>query len=691
MIRRTTGDGKNRFLVIMAAIAVVIMAACAAEPTPTPAQPPSSPVGPTATSTAVPKGGAPTATIAPSPAIPLDRTAGPAATPTLKSASPPITSTLSANAERTSTPVPTATPAPVSARHFPDAPDRDLYELARALLLKTGGSISPVVNPNPVSYAQGRRDIFQLTDLLNVKSYTSQATLRLVTPHAYWYVEDGVEVSQTSLVESARTFEEEIYPKVTAVFGTEWTPGVDNDPHITILHARLRGVAGYFSSADEYPASVHQLSNQREMMYMNTALRVGSGRYLAVLAHELQHAIHWNGDPSEETWVNEGLSEVAASVAGYRPSHQDVFVGSPTVSLVNWPDQVATYYGAAFLFFDYLVSHYGGIQDIGLLVSEAEDGIAGIDAYLSNRGYDTSFRDVFKDWVVANYLDEPGGGPYSYPDNNVKLRATGRLEEFGGMESSIPQYSAEYTALNIGEGNGRLRFEGQKQNRLLPVSLEESGCWWSNRGDSIGSTLSRRLDLSGVDRATLNYRTWFDVEEDWDYAYVLVSTDGGSTWDVIQAPGTSPGNPVGNSFGPGYTGRSNGWLEESVDLTGYAGQDAFLRFQYVTDDAINGMGICIDDISVPEIGFFDGDGRDGGWQAEGFLRVDNEVPQDYIVQLIEVGDSTRVREMILDEDNRGELVISERQGLDEVVVVVAALAPGTLQDARYTLLIEPVP
>ena len=173
---------------------------------------------------------------------------------------------------------------------------------------------------------------------------------------------------------------------MTAVFGTEWTPGVDNDPHITILHARLRGVAGYFSSADEYPASVHQLSNQREMMYMNTALRVGSGRYLAVLAHELQHAIHWNGDPSEETWVNEGLSEVAASVAGYRPSHQDVFVGSPTVSLVNWPDQVATYYGAAFLFFDYLVSHYGGIQDIGLLVSEAEDGIAGIDAYLLQPG-----------------------------------------------------------------------------------------------------------------------------------------------------------------------------------------------------------------------------------------------------------------------------------------------------------------
>ena len=192
--------------------------------------------------------------------------------------------------------------------------------------------------------------------------------------------------------------------------------------------------------------------------------------------------------------------------------------------------------------------------------------------------------------MVANYLDEPGGGPYSYPDNNVKLRATGRLEEFGGMESSIPQYSAEYTALNIGEGNGRLRLRAKSRIDCCRSPWRRVDVGGATGGDSIGSTLSRRLDLSGVDRATLNYRTWFDVEEDWDYAYVLVSTDGGSTWDVIQAPGTSPGNPVGNSFGPGYTDAANGWLEESVDLTGYAGHDAFLRFQYVTDDAINGMG-----------------------------------------------------------------------------------------------------
>jgi hypothetical protein len=126
-----------------------------------------------------------------------------------------------------------------------------------------------------------------------------------------------------------------------------------------------------------------------------------------------------------------------------------------------------------------------------------------------------------------------------------------------------------------------------------------------------------------------------------------------------------------------------------VSLTPYAGREVLLRFHYVTDDAINGMGLCFDDISVPEIGLFDIGLGDDGWNAEGFLRINNRVPQDYIVQVIEVRDETRVREMALDENNRGEMVISGLEDLDDVVVVVAALAPKTIHEARYTLVLEP--
>ena len=147
---------------------------------------------------------------------------------------------------------------------------------------------------------------------------------------------------------------------------------------------------------------------------------------------------------------------------------------------------------------------------------------------------------------------------------------------------------------------------------------------------------------------------------------------------------------MGNGYGPGYTGRG-GWLPVEVDLTPYSGQRVHLRFHYVTDDAINGSGLCFDDIAVPEIGFLDDGEGDQGWDADGFIRIDNRVPQDFIVQIIEIGDQTRVRQMPFVQDNRGEMVINRLENLTDVVLVVAALAPRTLQSAEYSLMLEPAP
>ena len=589
-------------------------------------------------------------------------------------------------------PSPTAAePAAIPTDELSQAPDRDLYDLARALVLKTAEPVPIMANPRPVSYEEGRQDTFWLADLDDLAAYTRRATLELVSSHAYWYVEEGRRVSRRDLERAARVFEEEIYPRVTAAFGTEWSPGVDNDPHLTILHAHLRGASGYFSTIDEYPKEVHQHSNEREMVYIDIgSLAVGTREYLSVLSHELQHAVHWNGDRTEESWINEGLSEVASSVAGYKPANLSAFLSFPNVSLVNWPDHLAPYYGASFLFFDYLVSHYGNRDDLSALVREPADDIQGLNSYLARLGHDVTFRDVFRDWVVANFLDEPGDGTYSHPGKDARVRAVARMDGFGQRESSIPQYSAEYTAIDIFKGDVRVRFQGQGENSLLPVTTESEGCWWSNRGDSISSTLTRPLDLSGVESATLRFRVWFEVEKEWDYGYVEVSRDEGVTWDIIEAPGTSPRNPLGNSFGHGYTGESGSWLEAEVDLTAYAGQRVLLRFHYVTDGAINRSGLCLDRISVPEIGFADTGMESDGWQVDGFVLTDNIVPQEYIVQVIEVGDENVVREMVLDETNRGEVVVTGLEHLDDLVVVVAALAPKTLQDASYILALEPV-
>ena len=638
--------------------------------------------------------------------------ASPTATPAI--AQPVPIQTLAATPlPATPTAVPTPTPAPDTAvgrgpglqaltelpsepaTRFEPAPDRDLFQLARELIWPPGSPDIPrVVNPEPVSFSQGRQESFWLIRFRALEVYQSEFELRLVTDHAYWYIENGKGVDQEDLERGAQEFEENIYPKVSEAFGREWSPGVDNDPHLNIIHAGLRGVGGYFSSSDEHPQEVYPYSNQRESIYINIgALPVGSSQYLDVLAHELQHAIHWNSDPNEETWVNEGLSELAVTVAGYQSSNTRRFLRLPNVSLIHWPlDQrnIGAYYGGASLFMTYLAEHYGPVEHIGRLVADPADGLAGIDSYLAGGGHAIAAQAVMRDWVVANILDEDQG-VYGYQDLDVRAEVDRSIESYQEFSGKIPQYAADYTELENFDQPIWLQFSGSVENVLIPAEVDQVGCWWSNSGDSINSTLSRRLDLTGLSSATLRYQLWYEVEENWDYGYVQVSLDQGQSWKILETPETSPRNPIGNGFGPGYTGLSRGWINQTVDLTPFAGSEVLLRFQYVTDDAIDGVGLCIRYISIPEVKL---EVDDAAWQPAGFVRINNRVRQDFAVQVIlvgeEEGEESRVLQMPLDQANNGELILKAPQDYARIVVVVFAMAPGTVQPASYTLTLGPV-
>ena len=580
---------------------------------------------------------------------------------------------------------------PQSLQPFPDPPERDLYRLATQLKPGIPADLPRIVNEEPVSYQQGRQDTFWLLDLNTLEYYQATFDLRLVTPHGYWYVDQEQEVRQEDLEEAAREFEDHIYPGVTAIFGAEWSPGVDNDPHLNILNSRLRGAGGYFSSSDEYPLLISPYSNQREIIYMNIgAFPIGAEAYLGVLAHELQHAVHWNSDASEDTWVNEGLSDLAVALLGYGSGSSLRFLSSGPTSMVHWPISgigSRANYGAASLFMQYLVEHYGDSEDLTPLVEQAADGIAGINAYLKELGHRVTFRQVFEDWSVANFLDrfqpELTEGPYTYSNLNAGTTPTRVLDPSSSLESTLPQFSTEYIQIRAEPGPIRIVFQGPTHVPLLPVEVGAGGCWWSNVGDSIDSRLTRTLDLSDTPSPSLSYRIWYEVEEDWDYAYVMFSVDEGETWEIIETANTSPSNPVGHSFGPGYTGESKEWLTENLDLGKYSGQQILLRFQYITDDAINGSGLCITD--------FAGDGAENwqeGWQAEGFVLVDNLTPQHFSVQVIQVGPESRVTAMELDSRNSSALTVDRPEESDRLVVAVGALAAKTRQQASYELRVE---
>jgi hypothetical protein len=104
-------------------------------------------------------------------------------------------------------------------------------------------------------------------------------------------------------------------------------------------------------------------------------------------------------------------------------------------------------------------------------------------------------------------------------------------------------------------------------------------------------------DLSVQAGDTLEFWTYYDIEDNWDYAYVKVSTDGGSSYTPIAGNITTTYNPHGNNQGNGITGSSNNqWVNAVFPLDDFVGLSIRIKFCYVTDGSVLGSGIYIDDV-----------------------------------------------------------------------------------------------
>jgi immune inhibitor A len=582
-------------------------------------------------------------------------------------------------------------------------------------------SIPKVVNATVPTHDAGDQELFWVGNTDTMEQYEITATLRAMTPHLYMWVDDrleesaGLVVDATALECSAQRFEDETYPTTRALFGSEWKPGVDNDVHLNVLntHKLGHGVAGYYSSADEFSHLVNPYSNEREMFYINLdVLRPGTDSYDSTLAHEFQHMILWANDPNEDAWVSEGLSTLAEYLNGYGPgTYPESYLGAPDTQLTAWAltgQPTLPHYGASFLFSVYLRERLGEAS-VRQVVAEERNGAEGLNAILTP--LQLSFDEVFADWIVANCLDDTGvaRGRYGYEGLDLPLlqyaaqHRTYPVQEKG----TVHQYAADYVLLE-GKSDLRILFQGASQVRVVP-NRPHSGRyqWWSNYGDESDMTLTKAFDLRELTKATLEAWVWFDIEEGWDYAYVEASTDGGESWHVLSGENTTDYNPNGNAFGVGFTGRSGdgqqpAWVKEKIDLAAFVGQEILLRFEYITDDAVNHPGFCVDDIAIPELGYVDDTEfyqvTGEGWEPAGFVRTDNLLEQRFIVQVVELRDPPHVRRMQLDAEQRGEILVrtssqtrDEASQTESAVLIIGGLAPVTMERATYTYTVTSLP
>ncbi|MDT8305151.1 MAG: immune inhibitor A [Anaerolineae bacterium] len=639
------------------------------------------------------------------------------ATPAPASASPAATSTP-AGPPTWPAPQPLPSPfaiAPLTAAEIEaaqalaaaSAPERDDVTLAIEFLRITE---VPAPAGNAEQLAAGSTASFSVLNTDSNTYSTIEAVLVGSSESAhFWFDTTEEQPEATNLAPFAAAFDE-IYNSVIAAFGPETNPGIDGDPRLHILHASPAALCddadscnllGYFSSSDGLPRAVARHSNERDMFIMN-ARTFGTGSYLNVLAHEFRHMIEDNYDKADIDWEVEGSAMLAEELAGYTDNahaRANAFLAQPDQQLNSWTDGRTTpYYGMAYLMNRYLYDRLGP-ELYRAFAAHPDDGLDAVTAVAAAAGLPVSGQSLWEDWQVALALHDHPQAPAQYRLGDGNLESVSATSVAGlpaVFTTTVSQYAGDYYRLE-GEGQVTITFNGAQRVPLLDVGAASGErFWYAHRANYSQPSLTRNVDLSEVASATLTYEVYHDIETGYDFAYVAVSADGGQTWQGLtgeQMQGLAPeDDPAGRAFAPRfYTGKSEGWVHEQMDLTPYAGQEILLRFSYVTDPILTFGGLALDNIAIPEIGLVDdAEGDNAGWRPEGFSQVTATLPQPWHLQLITFPAGVpQVMSLPVSAEGSAATAVNLNESASSPVLIISASAPLTPQPAHYQLEFAP--
>ncbi len=427
-----------------------------------------------------------------------------------------------------------------------------------------------------------------------------------------------------------------------------------SDRHV-ILISNIRDVL-YYEPVNVYIAGFYSSNYEfwfdRNIMTIDTLawdyyLEDPYYRYEGTFAHEYQHLLHADHLAGDETFINEGCSMFSELLTGYPPAFADIdiFFEQPDNSLTEWGDMghdfnILADYGQVLLFMAYLNDQFGS-DFLHNYFANGNPGIWGLEALLPDG---KTFEDVVRDWRLANFIhsDYPGNGKYNYESIDLNW-AIGLPEddpmhidpiepyqlkniyypqwfygsEFGETDPFGPTgvielgpYGTDYIQLDHMKKLNWLFFNGEDgypavnqwtQSGYVPYLslvfgedyyLPGEGWWWSGMADLMDNALVAEVYVDGAD-PTLTFDTYFDIEPQWDYGFVQVSTDGGDTWTSLAneytfIPPVDGAHYKVKAYQPGLTDWSYWWggldpIPMVFDLTAYAEQDIMIGFRMVND------------------------------------------------------------------------------------------------------------
>jgi immune inhibitor A len=199
---------------------------------------------------------------------------------------------------------------------------------------------------------------------------------------------------------------------------------------------------------------------------------------------------------------------------------------------------------------------------------------------------------------------------------------------FGWLDYQVVQPGAGKTKITLGPSEAQSTAGKQAAIVVLPdrqittqvgAPFAGSKFYYSGTGNTIDVAMTKSVAIPAGGQLAAKAR--YNIEGGWDYAYLIVSTDGGATFATVPTNLSTNDSPNGQNFGEGITGVSTagGWVDLTADLSAYAGTTVMLGFEYWTDPAQEGEpgapytpGFALDDITVTGQPT-DGAESDAGW------------------------------------------------------------------------------
>ncbi|MBU0906027.1 MAG: immune inhibitor A, partial [Firmicutes bacterium] len=367
-------------------------------------------------------------------------------------------------------------------------------------------------------------------------------------------------------------------------------------------------------------------------------------------------------------------------------------------------------YGQVYLFTLYMYDKFGKDFIRELAVDGTSQGMASVDQHLESFSTGKTFTDVYQNFMTALALDDDKVSS-DYKFDSIDLRELpinavgdkrGKTVDFDKAltfeKEGVPAWGGDFKELDFGKDVRALKFDGvdflplQWATVANPLDASEQ-VLHANNGDEADQALIFGATVP-TENPTLTFDHYYDIEEQWDFATVQVSTDNGETWTSLTNENTrsdvvEEGHPTIKENLPGFTGHKLDWSTESFDLSAYAGQDVLVSFRNLTDWGYNDTGWFIKDINL---GDFSSDGSSTDqFQSLGQLKGEYV---DFTVTLIQTLANGQQKVMQIDPFNvtdKEALQVRNflTQGNVKMITSYAA-EPGqnTAQDYTYEVVLK---